>query len=202
MKIDDVYKNPLDVVKFFQDGLDEEWFLFLLDSTSEFYNKHGVSPIIEQNKFKAFGVDYYFMVETIIDFVKSKIDEDLHERLELRIRRDFVDGESDGGLKKNADFLIAVLKYFGYLVPAKYKTYFYNQIAYFNEYKTLGFIHCGVLINGHKLKEKEWENYARLLDRIGDKSKYIFAGMGSVNFSSFMLELAEKNIKLLSWKKS
>jgi len=199
MRIEDVYENPLDIVKFFQDGLDEEWFMFLLDSANDFYSEHGVSPIIEQIKFKAFAVDYYFMIEVMIDFIKSKVDEDLYEELETRIRNNFVEG--DGGLKNNGDFLIGILKYLGYIFPANSRNFFYTQIAYFNADKTLGFIHCGVLLNGYKLKEEKWEDYAKMLEGIGDKRRYDFVGMGTSKLKDFILECSENEVKLLSWKK-
>jgi len=58
------------------------------------------------------------------------------------------------------------------------------------------------LINEYKLKEEEWENYAKLLEKIGDKNKYVNKGMGVGNFKKFVLECGDRGIKYISWKKS
>jgi len=163
--VEDYYAGAYDIVGFMKNNCDD-FIEFTVQEAESFFNAENYSPIVEQSKRKSYMIDYFFLVACLADYVQlyvKKIEgasEELSKEIRDRIRNDF--GEN-GELMKNGKFLLAVLNFFGYVIPSSHWRFMYLQIGYERKESEIVFVQNGILLNGHGIErfKSKLENFCR-----------------------------------------
>ena len=156
------------------------------------------SPIVEQQKFDGFVIDYYFLADCLSRFIEARVmenvnDEKFVKNVRRKIKSDFA---SEGDLFwKNAKFLISILEFLCLIVLSSGSKYLISQTAY-----SFVSISSGeeeyFLLNSVFLNNKKIERFQTNLVKIGSKSLYKMHCFGKRAISNLTLKLMKAEKKL------
>jgi len=198
-EINKIYTEPIDIFKFFQFGHKEKLFDLIITEAERFYDKHGMSPIVQQEKFDGYMIDYFFLVRCLVKFMENNIRGDsLREKLKIRIERDFFEKENNDDFFRNGKLLVAILSYCDFILSPKQNRFLYTNLYYFNEDETKAMIFSSLVLNFKVSEEKDIKD---ILRRIGSKKKYKIYGLGIKKFESFLNKISAEGQKLFNFCK-
>ena len=197
LMIEDFYAEPMDIVKYINTDTADEFMTFLVDEAIDFFMTNEYSPIVEQQKFDGFVIDYYFLADCVSKFIEKRVekvvddDGDFVKNVRRKIKSDFAE---DGDLFwKNAKILLAFLNFLDIIVSSS--KYIFSQTAYSYISSSTGtdefFLLNSVFLNNEKI-----EKFQTNLVKIGSKSKYKMVGFGKRAISNLALKLLKKEKKL------
>jgi len=198
--VDDFYAEPFDIVKYINTDSANEFMNFLVDEAIDFYMENEYSPIIEQQKFDGFVIDYYFIADCLSKFIenvvmKSVDDEKFVKNVRRKFKNDFADNEKNVLFWKNARFLLGILCFLDIVIMNSNSRYLFSQTAYSFSSDSTGddevFLIFGVFLNNEKI-----EDYKTNLVKIGSKSQYKMLGFGQRAVSNLALKLLKKEKKM------
>lgn len=196
--VDDYYAEPFDIVKYINTDNADEFMSFLIDEAIDFYVENEYSPIIEQQKFDGFVIDYYFIADCLSKFIenvvlKSVEDEKFVKNVRSKFKSDFT-GEGEL-FWKNARLLLSVLSFLDIVASSVNARYIFAQTAYSYVSSSIGDEEV-FLLKSVFLNNKKTEKYKTNLIKIGSKAQYKMLGFGQRAISNLALKLLKKEKKL------
>ena len=137
------YSHPLDFGSIFANKV--EGFLYGMgyrfqEKFEEYYSL-GITPIVKNEMYPFYVVDYGFLVSIVLSWLKKNGEDNIAEQIE----KDFT--KSNEFLNKNGKYFISVLEYFDIAFRQKNLKSFYIKNLYFNERTNAFFIINSVAIN-------------------------------------------------------
>jgi len=199
LMIEDFYVEPMDIVKYINTDTADEFMTFLVDEAIDFFMTNEYSPIVEQQKFDGFVIDYYFLADCVSKFIEKRVekvvddDGDFVKNVRRKVKSDFA-GEGEL-FWKNAKILLAFLNFLDIIVLSSSSKYIFSQTAYSYISSSTGTDEF-FLLNSVFLKNEKIEKFQTNLVKIGSKSKYKMVGFGKRAISNLALKLLKKEKKL------
>ena len=197
--IDDFYAEPMDIVKYINTDTADEFMTFVVDMAIDFYMENEYSPIVEQQKFDGFVIDYYFLADCLSRFIEERVmrsvnDEKFVKNVRRKIKSDFAE---DGDLfLKNAKYFLSVLDFLDVIVFSKKGMGIFSKTLYSTQ-DTYGekivFVLSGIFMHNSRIK-----SFERNLKKIGTKNNYKMEAYGRA-IAGLLLKFGRQKQKVLQF---
>ncbi len=194
--VQDIYSGVLDIVKFLKGERLNEFVGFMLDESVRTYEEKGVSPIIEQEKFDGFSVDYYFLVGCLARYAGNSVPDNLSGNLEASIKLDF--GQREGHMR-NGRLIVLALDILGVTIFKIYKGFMYTKVCYLNEQSNTYFAISGISFKRDFL-EDNFSEKMNSLKRVANKKENKLLGFGPRTFTKMLMDHSGGKDKLFLFK--
>jgi len=198
--VDDFYSEPLDIVKYINTDTADEFMTFLVDEAIDFFMTNEYSPIVEQQKFDGFVIDYYFLANCLSRFIEKKVekvvddDGDFVKNVRRKVKSDFAE---DGDLfLKNAKYFLSVLDYFDVIVFSKKGMGIFSKTLYSTQDRSgekIVFVLSGIFMHNSRIK-----SFERNLKKIGTKNNYKMEAYGRA-IAGLLLKFGRQKQKVLQF---
>ena len=176
MTTGDFYSEPLDIARFLRAGGAIEVLKELVKEAEEMFKNKGISPIVKQQKVDLFGLDYFFLLSGMLNYVYRVVrnnsgDDNLAQLVADLVKNDF----GSKGSIKNVRLLINLFDHAGILLSNQSKKWTYTVQLY--KSRTTYFVISNIAVNGY-IFEDVGPSIRGIFDHIGSKERYTLLGTG------------------------
>ena len=176
MTTGDFYSEPLDIARFLRAGGAIEVLKEVVKEAEEMFKNKGISPIVKQQKVDLFGLDYFFLVSGMLNYVYRVVrnnsgDDNLAQLVADLVKNDF----GSKGSIKNVRLLINLFDHAGILLSNQSKKWTYTVQLFTS--RASHFLISGVAISNYAFDE----GGATLKDKceyLGGKNNFTLVATG------------------------